>query len=60
MEVIKAQGKNRTNGSADQTLATTQKIYALEKEASIKRWSPETISTMRAEKAIPSLETFHQ
>lgn len=60
MEVIKAQGKNRTSGSADQALATIQQLYALENEARVKRWSPETISTMRAEKARPILEAFHQ
>jgi len=61
IEVIKAQGKNRTNGSADdQALATIQKIYTLELEARVKRWSPEAISTMRAEKARPILEAFHQ
>ena len=60
MEVVKAQGKNRTIGSADQALATIQQIYGLEKEARVKRWSPEAISTMRAEKARPILEAFHQ
>ena len=60
MEVVRAQGKNRTSGSADQALATIQQLYGLEKEARVKRWSPEAISTMRAEKARPILEAFHQ
>lgn len=60
MEVIKAQGKNRTSGSADQALAYIQQLYGLEKEARVKQWSLEMIATMRAEKARPIMETFHQ
>ena len=60
MEVIKAQGKNRTSGSADQALAYMQQLYGLEKEARVKQWSLEMIATMRAEKAWPIMETFHQ
>ena len=60
MEVVKAQGKNRTSGSADQALAYIQQLYGLEKEARVKQWLPEMIATMRAEKARPILETFHQ
>lgn len=60
MEVIKAQGKNRTSGSADQALATIQQLYGLEKEARGKQWSPEMIAIMRAEKARPIIEAFHQ
>ncbi len=60
MEVVKAQGKNRTSGSADQALAIIQQLYGLEKEARVKQWSPAMIATMRAEKARPLMETFHQ
>jgi transposase len=60
MEVIKAQGKHRTSGSADQALAMIQQLYGLEKEARVKQWSLEMIATMRAEKARPIMETFHQ
>ena len=60
MEVVKAQGKKRTSGSADQALAYIQQLYGLEKEARVKQWSPEMIATMRAEKARPILEAFHQ
>ena len=60
MEVIRAQGKNRTSGSANQALATIQQLYGLEKEARGKQWSPSMIAAMRAEKARPILETFHQ
>jgi transposase len=60
MEVIKAHGKNRTSGSADQALAYMQQLYGLEKEARVKQWSLEMIATMRAEKARPIMETFHQ
>jgi len=59
MEVVKAQGKNFTSENADYVLMTNQKIYALEKEATVKRWSPGTIRTMRAGKAQPILDAFH-
>ena len=57
MEVVKAQGKNRSSGSADQALAIIQQLYGLEKEA--KQWSPAMIAAMRAEKARPIMENFH-
>ena len=44
MEVVRAQGKNRTSGSADQALAYIQQLYGLEKEARGKNWRPEAIS----------------
>ena len=60
MEVVRAQGKNRTSGSADQALSTIQQLYGLEKEARVKQWSPEMIAIMRAEKTRPIMEAFHQ
>jgi len=60
MEVVKAQGKNRTSGSADQALSTIQQLYGLEKEARAKHWSPKMIRAMRTEKARSILVAFHQ
>jgi transposase len=60
MEVVKAQGKNRTSGSADQALAYIQQLYGLEKEARAQKLPPEAIRAMRVEKARPILDTFHQ
>ena len=60
VEVIRAQGKQRTSGSADQALAYIQQLYGLEKEARTLGLSPEAIREMRAEKARPILDAFHQ
>jgi transposase len=60
MEVVRAQGKNRTSGSADQALAYIQQLYGLEKEARAQKLRPEAIRAMRVEKARPILDTFHQ
>lgn len=59
MEVVKAQGKNRTSGSADQALAYIRQLYGLEQEAKARQFDPEAIRMMRAEKARPILEAFH-
>ena len=60
VEVVKAQGKNRTSGSADQALAYIRQLYGLEQEARAKKLAPEVIRVMRAGKARPILDAFHQ
>jgi transposase len=60
MEVIRAQGKNRKSGSADQALATIQQLYGLEKEARRLELKPAAVLAMRQEKARPILASFHQ
>lgn len=60
MEVIKAQGKNRKSGSADQALAYIQQLYGLEKEARARGLQPDAIKEMRAQQAQPLLDNFHQ
>ena len=60
MEVIKAQGKNRPSGSADQALAYIQQLYGLEKLARQQGFSAEQILTMRRDQARPIMEQFHQ
>ena len=60
MDVIKAQGKNRKSGSADQALAYIQQLYGLEKEARASGLKPDAIREMRAEHARPILDTFQQ
>ena len=60
VEVTRAQSKNRTSGSADQALATIRQLYGLEQEARARQLTPEAIQVMRAEKARPILEAFHQ
>ena len=58
MDVIKAQGKNRKSGSADQALAYIQQLYGLEKEA--RGLKPDGIREMRQQHARPIIESFHQ
>ena len=58
MDVIKAQGKNRKSGSADQALAYIQQLYGLEKEA--RGLKPDGIREMRQQHARPIMESFHQ
>lgn len=59
MEVVKAQGKDRKSGSADQALAFIQQLYGQEKEA--KRLAPaaEAVLALR-QQARPLLDNFHQ
>jgi transposase len=59
VEVTRAQGKNRTSGSADQALATIRQLYGLEQEARARQLGPEAIRAMRAERARPILDAFH-
>ena len=47
MEVVKAQGKNRKSGSADQALAFVQQLYGLEKEARLREQAPEALLALR-------------
>ena len=60
MDLIKAQGKNRPSGSADQALAYIQQLYGLEKQARQQKLSAEEILTLRREQARPIMEQFHQ
>jgi transposase len=60
MDVIKAQGKNRRSGSADQALAYIQQLYRLEKEARSGKLAPEGIKAMRQQHARPILDSFYQ
>lgn len=60
MDLIKAQGKNRPSGSADQALAYIQQLYGLEKQARQRELPAEEILTMRREQARPIMEQFHQ
>lgn len=57
-DVIKAQGKNRKNGSADKALSYIKKLYRLEQEARKKELAPAEIYQMRQEKAKPILDDF--
>jgi transposase len=59
MEVVKAQGKNRTSGSADQALAFIQQLYGLEKQARQRQLAPEAILVMRRDQARPIMDQFH-
>ncbi len=59
-DIIKAQGKNRKKtGSADVAISYFRKLYAIEREARDKRYTPEQIYEVRQEKAMPVLEEFH-
>ncbi|MBU0544223.1 MAG: IS66 family transposase [Proteobacteria bacterium] len=60
MDVIKAQGKNRKNGSTDVALNYIRKLYAIEKDAGKKKLSPEGIFKLRQEQAAPILDDFRQ
>lgn len=53
-EAVKAQGKNKKAGRAQQGLALIQKLYRVESEA--RGFSPERRHTLRLEKAVPVLE----
>ena len=60
MEVVKAQGKNRKSGSADQALAYIQQLYGLEKELKRSKAPPEQVLAHRQKQAKLILEQFHQ
>lgn len=60
MDVIKAQGKNRKNGSADVAMRYIRKLYKLEKQARKDKFSVEEIYHMRQTEAKPILEDFNK
>ncbi len=56
-EAVKAQGKKKKTGKAQQGLAFIQRLYQIEKQ--IKNLSPEARDTQRQEKAVPVLNKLH-
>lgn len=60
MDVIKAQGKNRKNGSADKALDIIRKLYRIEKEAREKGLSTDEIFLVRQQESKPILDKFKQ
>jgi transposase len=56
--VIKAQGKNRKIGAADEAIKYIKKLYGLEKHARRNDFSVEEIYRMRQDEAKPILEDF--
>jgi len=60
MDVINAQGKNRTTGSADKALSYIGKLYKLEKEAKAKNLSPAEVYRLRQSEARPILDELHR
>ena len=60
MDVIKAQGKNKKNGSADKALGYIRKLYRIEKEAREKGMSAEEVYQVRQQKSKPILNKFEQ
>ena len=56
--VIKAQGKNRKIGAADEAMKYIRKLYKLEKQARKKGFTVEEIYHMRQTEAKPILEDF--
>jgi transposase len=56
--VIKAQGKNRKIGAADEALKYIKDLYSLEKNARRDEFTVEQIYRMRQDKAKPILENF--
>lgn len=58
MDIIKAQGKQRKSGAADEAMKYIKKLYALESRARQKELSFEEIYHMRQVEAKPVLEAF--
>jgi transposase len=58
MDVIKAQGKNRKSGAADEAMKYIKKLYALERHARKSGFSIEEIYHMRQTEAKPILDNF--
>jgi transposase len=56
--VIKAQGKNRKIGAADEAMKYIKKLYRLEQNARENNYSDDEIYRMRQEEAKPILENF--
>lgn len=57
-DIIKAQGKNRKSGAADEAMKYIKKLYRLEKEARKNDLCVEEIYRMRQEEAKPILDDF--
>jgi len=57
-DVIKAQGKNRKSGAADEAMKYIKKLYQLEKNARKNELSAEQIYSMRQAEAKPILDDF--
>ncbi len=60
MDVIKAQGKNRKNCSADKALDYIRKLYRIEKEAREKGLSTDEIYLVRQQESKAILDKFKQ
>ena len=60
MDVIKAQGKKKKNGSADKALNYIRKLYRIEKEARKKGLSSDELYQVRQEESKPILNKFKQ
>ena len=58
MDVIKAQGKSRKIGAADEAMKYIKKLYSLERHARKSDFSIEEIYCMRQDEAKPILEDF--
>ena len=58
MDVIKAQGKNRKNRSADVALNYIKALYRHEKKAKTDKYSSKDVYLMRQEKTKPILDDF--
>jgi len=60
MDVIKAQGKKRKNGSADKALNYIRKLYRIEKEAREKGLPVDELYQVRQQESKPILNKFKQ
>ena len=60
MDMVKARGKNKKNGSGEVALSYIRKLYRVESEAKKKNLSYEGIFQLRQEKAVPILEEFQK
>ena len=58
MDVIKAQGKNKKNGSAQKALNLIRKLYRIEKQALEKGLSPDKLYQVRQKESEPILNQF--
>jgi transposase len=58
MDVVKAQGKNKKNGSAQKALNYIRKLYRIEKEAREKGLSPDERYQVRQKESKPILNQF--
>jgi len=60
MDVIKARGKKRKNGSSDKALNYIRKLYRIEKEARENGLSPDELYRVRQRESKPILNKFKQ